>query len=114
MFRKWQLYLLAVSTALFATADQPWKDKQVAEWNEEDARQVLNDSPWTRTVKPVITRSANNGQHRSGSGISIGLPGMGRRGGMGGPGGYPGGGRRGGNSGTDTDYNEPPTLKLRW
>ena len=114
MFRKWQLSLLTVSTVLLAAADQPWKDKRVAEWNDDDARQVLNDSPWTKAVKPVIARSANNGQRRSGSGISIGLPGMGRRGGMGGPGGYPGGGRRGGSNGTDTDYNEPPTLKLRW
>ena len=114
MFRKWQLSLLTVSTVLLAAwarpLDQPWKDKQVAEWNDDDARQVLSDSPWTRTVKPTITRSANDGQRRSGSGISIGLPGMGRRGGMG----YPGGGRRGGTNATGTDYNEPPTLKLRW
>jgi hypothetical protein len=44
------------------------------------------------------------------------MGGMGRRGGMGGPGGgggYPDGGQRGGTD-NGTDYNEPPTLKLRW
>lgn len=131
MYRKWQLSLLPVSVALTFAADQSWKDKQIAEWNEDDAKQVLADSPWVKTAKPTIDRSAQNSQRRSGGGmgrgggigiggIGIGLPGMGggRRGGMGGPGaggGYPGGGQRGGtNDGTGTDYNEPPTLKLRW
>jgi hypothetical protein len=132
MFHKWQLCLLPISMALLAAGDQPWKDKRVAEWNDDDAKQVLNDSPWAKTVKPTIARSANNGQHRSGGGmgrgggiglggIGIGLPGMGgmgRRGGMGGSGGgggYPGGGqRRGTDDGTSADRNEAPSLKLRW
>jgi hypothetical protein len=129
MYRKWQLSLLPISVALVFAADQPWKDKQIAEWNEDDAKQVLTDSPWAKTAKPAIDRSANNGQRRSGGGmgrgggigiggVGIGLPGMGggRRGGMGGPGGggYPGGGQRGGTDDRSTDYNEPPNLKLRW
>jgi len=128
MYRKWQLSLLPISVALVFATDQAWKDKQVAEWNADDAKQVLNDSPWAKTVKPTINRSSQGSQRRSGGGmgrgggigmggIGIGLPGMGggRRGGMGGPGGgYPGGGQRGGtNDGTGTD-NEPAPLKLRW
>jgi hypothetical protein len=130
MERKWQLSLLPISVALVFASDQPWKDKQVAEWNADDAKQVLTDSPWAKTVKPTVDRSAQSSQRRSGGGmgrgggigmggIGIGLPGMGggRRGGMGGPGGggYPGGGRRSGtDDGTGTDYNEPPPLKVRW
>ena len=129
MYRKWQLSLLPISVALVFATDQAWKDKQVAEWNADDAKQVLNDSPWAKTVKPTINRLSQSSQRRSGGGmgrgggigmggIGIGLPGMGggRRGGMGGPGGgYPGGGQRGGtNDGTGTDYNEPAPLKLRW
>lgn len=75
--------------ALLAAGDQPWKDKQIPEWSEADAQQVLTDSPWAKTVQPTIDRSANNGQRRSGGGmgrgggisiggIGIGLPGMGR------------------------------------
>jgi hypothetical protein len=127
MHRKWLLSLLPISMALVAAEDQPWKGKQVAEWNEDDAKQVLSDSPWAKTTKPTIERSAQNSQRRSGGGmgrgggigmggVGIGLPGMGRRGGMGGPGGggYPGGGRRGGTDDPGTDYNEPPTLMVRW
>src|SRR5579864_3548876 len=128
MHRKWLLSLLPISMALVAAEDQPWKGKQIAEWNEDDAKQVLTDSPWAKTAKPTIERSAQNSQRRSGGGmgrgggigmggVGIGLPGMGRRGGMGGPGGggYPGGGRRGGtDDGASTAPNESPTLKLRW
>lgn len=131
MIRKWHLTLIPISVALLAAADQPWKDKQVAEWSEDDARQLLTDSPWTKSVKPNVDRSSDTGQRRSGGGmgrgggigvggIGIGLPGMGgagRRGGMGGPGGggYPGNDPNGGtNTGTATDRSEPPTLSLRW
>src|SRR5260370_28012908 len=128
---KRQLYLLPVCAALLAAADEPWKDKRFAEWSEDDAKQILSDSPWVKTVTPTVDRSANDGQRRSGGGggqsgrigmggIGIGLPGMGgmgRRGGMGGPGtgggGYPGGGGQSGGT-NDGTASAPPTLKLRW
>jgi hypothetical protein len=128
MLRTCPFSLFTLSIVLLATEDQPWKGKQIAEWNDDDAKQVLTDSPWTKAVKPTIDRSSQNGQRRSGGGmgrgggiglggVGIGLPGMGgmgRRGGMGGPGGggYPGGGQRDDSAGTD--YNEPPALKVRW
>lgn len=126
MQRKWLVSVLPISMALAVAEDQPWKGKQIAEWSADDARQVLTDSPWAKTTRPTIERSMQNSQRRSGGGmgrgggismggVGIGLPGMGRRGGMGGPGGgYPGGGRRGGTDDPGTDYNEPPTLKIRW
>jgi hypothetical protein len=131
MLHKWQLCLLPVSMALLTAGDQPWKKKQIAEWNEDDAKQILTDSPWVKSVTPTIDRSANGGQRRPGGmdrgggvglgGIGIGLPGMGggsRRGGMGGPGmggGYPGGGQtRGPDDQSGTGYGQPPTLTLRW
>jgi uncharacterized membrane protein YgcG len=95
MDRKWQLALVPITVTLVFAADQPWKDKQVAEWNADDAKQVLTDSPWAKTVKPTIGKSAQNSQRRSGGGTGrgggIGMGG-GRRGGMGEPGGggYPG------------------------
>jgi hypothetical protein len=122
---KRHLSLFPIFVALLFAADEAWKDKQIAEWSEDDARQVLTDSPWAKTVKPTVDRSAHSSQGRSGGGMGrgggIGIGGIGigmgggRRGGMGGPGaggGYPGGGRRGDDTGTD--YNEPPSLKLRW
>jgi len=66
MDRKWQLALVPITVTLVFAADQPWKDKQVAEWNADDAKQVLTDSPWAKTVKPTIGKSAQNSQRRSG------------------------------------------------
>ncbi len=128
MLRAWKLALLPISVALLAAADQPWKDKEISEWSDDDVQQVLTDSPWAKTVRPTIDRSTNTGQRRSGGGmgrgggiggggIGIGIPGIGGRGrrvGMGVPrgGGYPGG-PRGGTNGSGGS-SEPPSLKLRW
>ena len=124
--------------ALLTAADQPqpWKDKQVPEWNEDDTKQILADSPWAKSVTPSIDTSANNGRSRQGGGmgrgggvnlggIILGMPGgMGRRGGMGYPGGgypgggtgYPGGGTGypGGQPGGTGADSQPPVLQLRW
>jgi hypothetical protein len=130
MERKWQLSLLPISVALVCAADQPWKDKQVAEWNADDAEAGPDRLSLGQTVKPTMDRSAQSSQRRSGGGmgrgggigmggVGIGLPGMGggRRGGeWSGPGGGGYGWRRRGgmDDGTGTDYNEPPPLKVRW
>jgi hypothetical protein len=142
MFHRWQLSLLTASMVLLAADGQPWKDKKVPEWTEDDARQVLTDSPWVKSVTPVMGRQTNdNGQRRQGGGmgrgggvgmggIGVGLPGMGgmggprQRGGMGGPdngsgypnggGGYPNGGNYPQDGRSDRGYNEPPSLKVRW
>lgn len=100
-------------------SDEPWKDRDAAQWTEEDARQVITDSPWAKTVLPELVRSANDGSRRGGGGgrgggigiggIGIGLPGIGGVGRRGG-GGYPqpqGGGRPG-------DDSTAPNLTVRW
>jgi hypothetical protein len=118
---KSKLLALPACIALLIAADQPWRDKKVPDWSVEDAKQVLDDSPWSRTVTPEMNRT-NNAQRRGGmgrSGVSLGIPGiggMGRRGGMGGGypgGGYPGGGYPGART-TSGSSPQPPTLKLRW
>jgi hypothetical protein len=124
--------LFVLSTFLVSAADDSWKNKQIAEWSQEDAKQVLSDSPWVKTATPTVSRSASESQRRSGGagrggigvgGVGIGLPGiggMGRRGGIGGPGtgggGYPRGGQTGGGQtgGTNDDLRVPETLTLRW
>src|SRR5262245_20266288 len=109
MFRTRLLCLLGVSAALLAGDGQPWKDKQATDWTEEDAKQVLTDSPWAKTVYPTMDASNNDQRQRRGmgrggigiGGVGIGLPGgMGRRGGMG----YPGGGYPGGSGGGNTTH----------
>jgi hypothetical protein len=117
MARTWQFYFLCIPVVLFAAANQSWQSKQISEWNDDDAHQVLSDSPWAKTVTPKVNSSANTNQGRGSrgmgqaGGIGIGLAGMGgmgRRGGM----------RTPPPSGTaedsSTTSNSPPTLTVRW
>ncbi len=119
---------LVLSVPFLLLATDPWRDKPVAQWTPDDAKEVLTDSPWARQVVPIVNHSNNSNQRggRGGGmgrgGIGIQLPGIG---GMGGPGMGRGGGgggprqrqpqdddssdRRGGRG-----YSDPPTLTLRW
>jgi hypothetical protein len=108
MLRKWQMFLVPI--AMLAAADPTWKDKQVPEWSEDDAKQLLADSGWVKPVTPTLTKgsqSSNPGYGRNNVGFGIpglGFPGgggMGRRGG----GGYP-------NNRPNTDPNDDPNQKL--
>jgi hypothetical protein len=121
---------LAVPVALFCAGNQPWKDKAITDWTEEDAKLVITASPWAKSVTPELTKPANSvGRPRMGrgggmgrSGVGIGLPGGmggmgGRRGGGGGypnGGSYPGGGYPPRSNSPDADALSPPALALRW
>lgn len=89
-------YVILIPLALAAAADQPWKDKQVAQWTADDAKQVLTDSPWAHEATLGVNEKAKNERTNRGGGmgrrggIGMGIPGVG---GVGMPG---GGGRRGG------------------
>jgi len=90
-------------------------DKRIAEWSPEEARLVLTDSPWTKTVTPAPNESGKLGHERVGiapggigmGGVNLGMPGMGRRSGTNGAGGVPG-------DGGSADSGPLPTLTLRW
>jgi len=125
MSLQWWPCLFVLSTFQAVAAGESWKDKQIAEWSQDDAKQVLSDSPWVKTATPTISRSASDGPRRSGrgggfgvGGVRIGLPGvggMGRRGGIGGPGTGGGGSPRGAQTGgTNDDSHLPSTVTLRW
>jgi hypothetical protein len=58
MFRKWQLVFLPV--ALLVAADPNWKDKELSSWTEDDAKQVLADSPWVKSVTPSMTKNTQS------------------------------------------------------
>jgi len=63
--------LVAALTCLFA-ADSVWESKPTSQWTEEDARQVLIKSPWSKSTKAVITRRLTEEQLREGG--QMGLP----------------------------------------
>jgi len=96
--------------------DPAWKSKQIADWTEDDAKQVIADSPWVKTFTPYLSASGGQSTVRprmggiSVGGIGIGMPG-GRRMGGGYPGGYPPGG---GYPGGQSDSSSLPRVVLRW
>jgi hypothetical protein len=57
---------LVVATAHLIAADPVWKSKPADQWTEEDAKQVLANSPWARQVSAVITRRLTEEQLREG------------------------------------------------
>lgn len=129
-------WLLTIPLFAMAAQDQSgpraaWKDKEPAAWTEDDARELLADSPWSKKTTPNLERPSRAGQSGGGGmgrGVGIGVGGMGGRrgGGMGGRrggygGGYPGGGYPGGGYPTgngpgmpEPDYGGPPPLRVRW
>jgi hypothetical protein len=44
--------IASVFTAVLLAQDPAWKKKPIAEWTAADAKQVLSDSPWTKSATP--------------------------------------------------------------
>jgi hypothetical protein len=48
------LWLLPTCALLLLAADPSWKNKAIRDWTEQDARLVLNDSPWAANVRAAV------------------------------------------------------------
>src|SRR5271166_4287628 len=59
------LILAVAVVALLTAAEPPWS-KPVAQWTEEDAKQVLTASPWVREVSAGIVRRLSEDELRDG------------------------------------------------
>ena len=46
--------------------DASWKKKPMKQWTAEDAKQVLADSPWVKTVQLQIVRDLSPDERREG------------------------------------------------
>jgi hypothetical protein len=70
-------WCLLLGTALLMAADPSWMDKEVSQWTDQDAVQVLTRSPWVAaaTVKLLPTRSEAQSREggRMGGGQAAGL-----------------------------------------
>jgi hypothetical protein len=123
MSRKW-LILSLLPVAVLIADDTPaapppaWATKPVAAWNQDEAQQVLADSPWVKSLTPSIIRGNQNNYSQP-------APMRRGRGGFGFPGGgYPGGGypqqqpyppqNRPANNDDSSSNQQPPKLTLRW
>jgi hypothetical protein len=67
------LPLAAVLLTAADTADPSWKDKPVSQWNAEDAKQVLTDSPWVKVVTPQNIRDLSPDERREGGNMEAGI-----------------------------------------
>jgi hypothetical protein len=75
-------------------ADGAWKNKQFPEWTEDDAKELLKDSPWVKTVAATPVKPPAKDVQVSSN--------IGRR-------------KRRESGGTTPPANaKPPTLTLRW
>jgi hypothetical protein len=60
------LWLIPASALLLVAADPPWKTKPISQWTEEDAKLVLADSPWSKTITAGIARRQTEDERREG------------------------------------------------
>src|SRR5580704_7054990 len=66
---------LAFAVFLLLAADDPsWNNKPIPQWNDEDAKQVLSDSPWVKNVKLERVRDLSKFERRDGGNMSAGIP----------------------------------------
>jgi hypothetical protein len=75
--------LLLASCLVLSAQDNPaWKSKPMKQWDAEDARQVLNDSPWAKSVAPQWVRDLSpderraSGDMQADKGKGVGLEGL--------------------------------------
>jgi hypothetical protein len=57
---------LFTAVVVLAAADPSWKSKASHTWTQDDARQILNDSPWAKTVKVTVMRLQTEDERREG------------------------------------------------
>lgn len=74
---------LLLAACLLALAEDPsWKSKPMRQWDQEDAKQVLTDSPWAKSVTPQWVRDLSPDERRDSGdleadqGKGVGLEGL--------------------------------------
>jgi hypothetical protein len=80
MSRVQKSWLLLVNAVLLLAVEPSWKNKPISAWTEEEARQILDDSPWAKTVKATIHRLQTEDERRDagvmGQGHGVGFDGV--------------------------------------
>lgn len=60
------IWVLVMSAALTEGADPAWKSKAPATWTEEDAKEVLQVSPWSVAITAGVARRQSEDERRDG------------------------------------------------
>lgn len=69
-----------ICALLLAAADPAWVNKPTSDWTEEDAREILTDSPWSMTVIAGLSHVQTEDERREGGNMGqphgIGIDGV--------------------------------------
>jgi hypothetical protein len=74
MYRTLRPCLLLLTTLLLA-ADPSWRLKPLSQWDAEDAKQLLADSPWVKHVTPQWLPDLSRSQREEGGNLNEGIGG---------------------------------------
>jgi len=67
--------LIAIASVALLSGDDPsWQEKTIPQWDDQDAKQVLADSPWVKSVKLERVRDLSKFERRDGGNMSAGIP----------------------------------------
>ena len=83
MFPPLKTVLLLAGVLLLSAADSSWRSKTIDQWDAEDAKQILIDSPWVKYATPERVRDMSPSERREGGdwdeniGKGVGLAGIG-------------------------------------
>jgi hypothetical protein len=83
MNRTLSLCSLPFAAALLIAANPSWNAKPISQWDQQDGKQVLTDSPWVKFVMPQYVRDLSpdervaGGNWDEGRGGGVGLAGIG-------------------------------------
>jgi hypothetical protein len=61
------------SVALLSAEDPSWKQKSISQWDDQDAKRVLADSPWVRNVKLQRVRYLSESERRDSGNWEAGI-----------------------------------------
>jgi hypothetical protein len=59
-------FLLSMCAILLLAADPAWKTKPIPNWTEQDAAQIITDSPWSKLTTAGIARLQSEDERREG------------------------------------------------
>jgi hypothetical protein len=65
MYRVSKAPLLIFTMALLMAADPAWKTRPAAQWSEDDAKQLLTESPWVKDVTAGVARPLSEDELRN-------------------------------------------------
>jgi hypothetical protein len=72
MYRTKTTYLLLSSAVLLAAGGPSWQSKPIAQWSENDAKQVLRSSPWVKRANVSLLFQPSEDQLRAGGNMGGG------------------------------------------